>query len=823
MLEKKRQDKIRTAAPLERTIVEILVANGRSVEPFVKVFTYSGENVTKSPLGTLVGVFEIADRSEDSAYIVNFLASVAKKEYFSNPRRGAIESFEAALHKINLALAEIVKHGNIAWLGKCHGALGILEKNNLHFSVTGQAQILLLRNNSLSEISAGLASEESHVHPIKTFVEVSSGRLLPRDKVIFTSPELLGLLPLEDLEKNALRMDGEHFGQFLRTVLINELDMAGTVVLDFQEGRPFPAPQKQEERAKETTGNVFSQEAFVPKTKTPGTASFQQEGEQETGAPEEYVDSKTGHIYVQGSTFGKTEANQSLEHIKLSLQNVLHTLGLFFVSQGRLLRKGKKYSFIFFAELTKKSGATARKTARFLRKQLQKRSFRKFSPSPQETTIQQTKEKTPIFHERPGFPPLPTPQSESAPAERKTEAPLPTETLPDTDVPLFMKEKLNAFYRKNGVPRPFVPPEKFPPQNFIHATDTIFSFMRKISRRSSGFLPSLRKRVLLVTQALLRRISFLLKNVSPQRRQILLIGGITGIVLLIAGIWFLTRPSSNNSVPVAEAPKQQPATPVFPPNTEKNAHLLASPTVFTTQKNPLVASVVLDNVTYLITEKSIINISDKKQYALPGSGSARLAAPMDHLSLIFIYTSSSELFAWSPISRTFVKNILTLPEGASVKDIGTYLTYLYVLDGTTDQIYRFPRAESGFGSGSVWMKNSVAIEDTAKMAVNETIFLAPNKNSVQAFFRGRFVKNLESPNTPLSVTSLFTHPGLTDIYALDAENKRILVWNQDGALLAQYFSEKLAAAQTVTVNEKTNEVFLTTSNSLLSFKIDLEQ
>ena len=242
MLEKKRQDKIRTAAPLERTIVEILVANGRSVEPFVKVFTYSGENVTKSPLGTLVGVFEIADRSEDSAYIVNFLASVAKKEYFSNPRRGAIESFEAALHKINLALAEIVKHGNIAWLGKCHGALGILEKNNLHFSVTGQAQILLLRNNSLSEISAGLASEESHVHPIKTFVEVSSGRLLPRDKVIFTSPELLGLLPLEDLEKNALRMDGEHFGHFLRTVLINELDMAGTVVLDFQEGRPFPAP-----------------------------------------------------------------------------------------------------------------------------------------------------------------------------------------------------------------------------------------------------------------------------------------------------------------------------------------------------------------------------------------------------------------------------------------------------------------------------------------------------------------------------------------------------------------------------------------------------
>ena len=161
MLEKKRPEKTKMATPLEKITTEIQVANGRATEPFIKVFNYSGENVAASALGTLVGVLEVAERSEDSAYIVNFLASVAKKEYFSNPRRGAIESLEAALHKINLALAELVKHGNIAWLGKLHGTLGILEKNNFHFSVTGEANILLLRNGTFSSISEGLASDES--------------------------------------------------------------------------------------------------------------------------------------------------------------------------------------------------------------------------------------------------------------------------------------------------------------------------------------------------------------------------------------------------------------------------------------------------------------------------------------------------------------------------------------------------------------------------------------------------------------------------------------------------------------------------------------
>jgi hypothetical protein len=138
----------------------------------------------------------------------------------------------------------------------------------------------------------------------------------------------------------------------------------------------------------------------------------------------------------------------------------------------------------------------------------------------------------------------------------------------------------------------------------------------------------------------------------------------------------------------------------------------------------------------------------------------------------------------------------------------------------TNQIYRFPRAESGFGQPSAWLKDTLIFEKNTQMAVNENIFLAINNNTVQIFFRGHFVKNMESPNTELSITHLFTHPGLANVYALDAEHKRILVWDQNGTLIGQYFSEKLASALTITVNEKTSEAIVTTTNTILSFKME---
>jgi len=841
MLDKKHQEKIKLVPELGKTIAEILVANGRDVEPFIKVFNYSDENVEKSSLGSLIGVFEIAEKSDDSTYIVNFLTSVAKKEYFNNPRRGSIESFEAALHKINLALAELVKDGNIAWLGKFHGALGVLEKNNLHFSVTGKAQILLSHNGSFSEISEGISSSESHTHPIKTFVEISSGRLVAGDKIIFTSPELLDLLSSEDLEKNALRMDADRFTQFIRTALINEFNMGGSLVIDFSETPPALI-HKESKKHTGTTKNVFSQEAFELQKEADSFRNELPENEIET-ISKEYTDSKTGHIYVQGNTGKQEPENHFFEHFKLSLQDSFHIFGSFFLSQKKLLRKGKKQGSLFFHIFSEKSIVATRKTLRFLRKQLQKgvaigiskvSSFhlpqmpKKTMKEPETSAIPEFRE-TKEQEQTPSVPEI----IEEIALYRSEEI---TENIPatsnerintdeDDDMPLFMREKLAAFYQKNGDTSPQTP-ERIQPTNEIQKKNfDILPFAQKILQNVIASLSLFWKNISPRIQAYSKQTSFFLKRFASRYQRRTLMIGFLSIVLLITGVFLLIRSFSTKApAPVVEV-KEAPIVPEFPLGTEKNAHLLeGDTTIVATVPDALVTSVILNDVTYIITSSYIYSVGEQKSYPLPiGSGAVKFSTPMDDLRLIFVYTDKNEIFSFAPVNHTFTKNILTLPVNALVEDIGTYLTYLYILDKTTHQVYRFPRAEGGFGVGTPWLKNTLALEDTAHMVVNETIFIAPNKTTISAFFRGQFVKDLESPTLPLSLTSIFTHSGLVNVYALDTENKRVLIWNQDGVLLAQYFSKQFAPAKSITVNEKTNEVFLTTSNNLLSFKFNLGQ
>lgn len=843
MQEKKRQEKTPTIPELKSSVAEILVANGRSFQPFIRTFSYTGENVSKSGLGTLVGVFEIDEMSEDSAYIVNFLASVAKKEYFNNPRRGAIESFEAALHKINLALAELVKHGNVAWLGKFHGAIGVLEKNNLHFSVTGKANILLFRNGALSDISEGLSSEESRTHPIKTFVEVSSGRLMLDDRIIIASPELLALFSLDDLTKNARRMDHDRFTQFLKTALVNELDMTAALIIDIHEELIAPRPKPSKKATAEAAApvhNVFSQSAFSEK-KSQTEADSEEVPEEEVPHEkerEEYVDSKTGHIYVQGAEPGTVRQNPQLERFLLGLQDAT---GSFFAAQGRWFRKGRKQASLGFHMLEERSTVLGKRIGRTLRRQWRryKASLKKKEPSLPKPESEPTP--APVVTPAPvsvSDIPRPPKQEPSLPSEPIKEETVVQEEIVETEeivilteeqsseesaeeVPQFMKEKLALFYQRKEQ-RP-VEPSVVKTEAAIAKAEQVFTlvqnffanllnqvriFFQKLSLGEKGVRFG---RSLLATG---KRWRWHFTNLPAQKKHFALIGG--GVLLCgaIGGFLFL-----RSGTPKENLPTPQNQASVTPEATNTSATSNDLTVVLGTVSDSIITSVILNDQAYAVSAKSVITVSDNKAFTLPDGNTAKFAAAMDDLRLIFIYTESGRLYAWSPIAKTFVENTLALPEGSRVAGIGTYLTYLYVLDNQNDQVYRFPRADGGFGASTSWLREGVSVEENSHLAVNETIFLSPSPSSVDGFFRGRKSATLQSPEGGLAVTALYTYPDLQNVYTLDQEHHSLLVWNQEGKLLNTYTDDQFSEGRSLSVNEKTNEAFIGTENTLLSYKL----
>ncbi len=830
MHEKKRPEKILPVPEIKPFVTEVLVANGRSFEPFIRTFSYTGENITRSSLGTLIGVFEIDDQNEDSAYVVNFLASVAKKEYFSNPRRGAIESFEASLHKINLALAELVKHGNITWLGKLHGALGVLEKNNLHFSVTGHAKILLLRNDSLADISEGLASEESHLHPIKTFVEVSSGRLTLLDQIIFCSPELLALFSLDDLSKTAARMDHSRFTQFLKTALVNELDMAGLVVIDIQAeelpGETTPPP-KEKTVEPLRVNNVFSQSAFVEKKPSEEPSILEALVEKEV----DYIDTKTGHIYIQGETPEAPSQHPFLEECRLALEERLRTLPSILSTQGKWIRKGKKQLIVAGVALGEQGKTWSKKMGRALRRQWRKRIIA--LQEKREAALRTKEVPTPIT-------PTTLPKHEAVLIDEEKTLPkrvtkdIPLTTSPAQNkenetgieaLPDFMKEKLALFYQrqqKTSSPLPQNVSRDTSATSYPHLSEQTLPILQKTSSHVRTFLTTLPlDQFMKNTQATIVSVRTLLKQWYKHFRSLPLRyqQGLSLVIVLSFAVLFFIMFFSPSLTPQNETPPPVSETTSPTDTTENTSRDTSSSTILSSVSGTIITSVILNDETYLITETSIISINERRTYPLPSGTTARFASAMDDLSLIFITTKSGQMYAFSPISKTFTPSTLRLESNTRIESIGAYLTYLYVLDSANNQIYRFPRAPGGFGTSTPWFKESITIEEGAHMAVNETLFLAADSGALAGYFRGHKTISFEMPPNGLEITDLYSHPGLTNVYALDQKHQSIFIWNQEGKLISTINSSTLSRAATLSVSEKQNEIFVSTNDSLLSFQL----
>ena len=217
-------------------IRDVFVCSKTELAPFATAFFFPPENFEQQKFGTLFGVIKVNDHSENSSYVVNLLTSVIKKEYFGKPHRNAEESFEAGMRKANLALAELARHGITSWTGKINFAGGAIERNNLHFACLGNSSIFLVRRNEIAEINEKLEEEKSaEPHPLKTFSNVSSGKLEIGDKIILTTNELLDIFSPEELRQNATHFSREEFPGFLEISLRANSELAGTIVIDMTE------------------------------------------------------------------------------------------------------------------------------------------------------------------------------------------------------------------------------------------------------------------------------------------------------------------------------------------------------------------------------------------------------------------------------------------------------------------------------------------------------------------------------------------------------------------------------------------------------------
>jgi len=152
----------------------------------------------------------------------------------------------------------------------------------------------------------------------------------------------------------------------------------------------------------------------------------------------------------------------------------------------------------------------------------------------------------------------------------------------------------------------------------------------------------------------------------------------------------------------------------------------------------------------------------------------------------------------------------------------TYLTYLYFLDPEANQVYRYPRAEGGFGEKQNWIRNGQdIIKNTKSFAINDDLFAA-SSSEITAFLQGKMDSaiNFEKTRVPLAIDKIFSEADMEGIYALDNKNHRIVEYGKNGKILSQYWNAQIFGIKDFSVDEKSKEIYLLQENKIKKFVIE---
>lgn len=705
---------------------EILICNNKKLRPNIEIFSHEAENIEQQRLGTILGVFEITDSSEDSSYIVNYIISIIKKEYFSNPKRGALESFEATLHKANVALSRLAEHGNVNWVGTLHAVVAIIEKNNLHLSQTGSARALLFRSKGLTDISEGLSDAKEEAYPLKTFVNVSSGRLEERDTLIIVTENIFEIFSFEEIKKSLLRFSEEEFSRLLKTALGNELEISGVLIAQIRERETFSAPVPT--YSPKAYPHAWSAQAFTKKQPAVTKKNSEDIKKDILKNNDELNRQKTGHIYIKAS-------EEDLENKKASFSEYLSG----FIS---IPREKTNVAWNNLKSTLKESSLGTRDKIKNI-------------------SLPRWKLKMP-------------------------KASLPKITFPK----IFNKS---------------TPPSSSNAQLVISRLTNIRTiilsknYAQKIKDSILRYVQSSRNKIAPRVLKIFRLV------LSFTRRQKLYSALLLAVLIISPFIFLKIKKQRENallSLQVPIAPSQE--EPKKFSLSELGPNVIALTNI---EKIPLAQSLInliyLNEKSYGIAPNSIISLDDQSSFPVPSEfGEILFAAPMDDLRLIFIFNAKKEAISFSPLSKKFQANNLHSPENAFPSSAGTYLTYLYLLDSDNNQIYRYPRAEGGFGEGSSWIKENISLNGFKEMAINENIFITDEKEILK-FFKGKKQKfSIESLSIPLQPKKLFAREDESYFFVLDAKNARVVkIDNNNGSALAQYYHPELEQAKIFTVNE----------------------
>jgi serine/threonine protein phosphatase PrpC/type II secretory pathway pseudopilin PulG len=170
----------------------------RLTDRYLTVQVQKSTDPEKSSMGTIFALIEITNPWSFNSQIGQNIINTLIQEYYKQNDKDALSNFENALKKVNLNLSRITQEGETNWIGNLNAILAVVADDEIHLTQAGKAESFLFRDGHINPIATSTVSKEDN--PIKTFIDITSGKLNSNDKILLASSAMLDYLSKKELQ-----------------------------------------------------------------------------------------------------------------------------------------------------------------------------------------------------------------------------------------------------------------------------------------------------------------------------------------------------------------------------------------------------------------------------------------------------------------------------------------------------------------------------------------------------------------------------------------------------------------------------------------------
>lgn len=155
--------------------------------------------------------------------------------------------------------------------------------------------------------------------------------------------------------------------------------------------------------------------------------------------------------------------------------------------------------------------------------------------------------------------------------------------------------------------------------------------------------------------------------------------------------------------------------------------------------------------------------------------------------------------------------------------ISAYAGNMYLLEKESSKIWRYPGSAEEFGERANWLAPGIEpnLEGVVSMAIDGTIWILTKGGNIERYSHGspqnlNDIKVFPALNAP---TVIYTNEELENIYVLDSNESRVVVFDKEGNYKVQYKSGTLKEAIGLSASEKEGKIIFLTKDKLYTLPI----